>query len=161
MQRFLPARYGTSDRVGRQRTAPGNGRVASVKVQRCRTGRAAAGINRNRWLAGLGDQPEPVTADGVHVRVDHGNRGGCGHHGLDGVAAFAQNGAGAAGRQVVGRGHHAARRCQSLAHGGLSVFQKLLRHGFERRHITGHGHTHHTGTDLADAGFFVGNAGGH
>ena len=131
-QRFLPAGDGSGYRVGGQWAAPGNGWVAGVKVQGRRTGGAAAGVNRHGSLARLGDKPEAVTANGVHVRVDHGNRGGCGHHGLDGIAPLAQNGAGATGSEVVGRGHHAARRCQSLAHGGLSVFQKLLGDGFER-----------------------------
>ncbi len=42
---------------------------------------------------GFADQPEAVAADMIHVRIDRGDAGRHRQHGLDGVAAFGQNGA--------------------------------------------------------------------
>jgi hypothetical protein len=130
-QRLLPARNRTGNRIGGQWAASGNRFEAPVgiKINRCCPGRAAAGVDGNRRLTWLGYQPKAVAANGVHMRVHHSDRGCRGDHGFDGVAAFAQDRAGAASGQVVGSGHHAARRSQGLAHAALSVIQKLGCHG--------------------------------
>src|SRR5690606_21550139 len=75
--------------------ARGNLVVAIVAVEPRRgVGAGAAGSHDGAHAAGtLADQPEAVAAGVVHVRIDGGDGGRHGDHGLDGVAAFGQNGA--------------------------------------------------------------------
>ena len=58
----------------------------------CGFGPGAAGAHQRTHAAGrLADQPEPVAADMIHVRIDGGDRGRHGDHCLDGVAAFGED----------------------------------------------------------------------
>ena len=58
-------------------------------------------------LARLGDQPEAVAADPVHVGIDHRDGGRGRDHGLDGVAAFPQHRQAGLCREVMGGHDHA------------------------------------------------------
>jgi hypothetical protein len=65
--------------------------VAGVKLRPSGGDRRAASVDADRFAARLGQNPEAVAADRVHVRIDHGNGGGHGDHGLGGAAALAQH----------------------------------------------------------------------
>ena len=58
--------------------------------------------------AAFADEPEVVTAEAVHVRVNDGNRRGSCDHGLDSVTAISKNREAGLGCKVVGRDDHAA-----------------------------------------------------
>ena len=64
------------------------------------------------------DQPEAVTADAIHVRVDDGDRRRGGDGGVHGVAATAEDGAAGLGGEPMGRGDHAACRTRFGPAGG-------------------------------------------
>ena len=63
----------------------------------------AAALEGPHPAPGVTHQPEAVAADGVHVRIDDGNRRGHGDHGLDGVAAQDEDIAAGLGCQLMGR----------------------------------------------------------
>jgi hypothetical protein len=90
-ERLLPAADGSGDGIGRVGAAHRDARAAAdpVIVAGCLCGGRPAGFDRNDRRIRTGDRPEPVAADAVHVRVDHGDRGGRRNHRFDGVAALA------------------------------------------------------------------------
>ena len=63
-----------------------------------------AGLDAAHPAVALADQPEAVPADAVHVRVDHRDGRGHGHHRLDRVAALRQHILPGRGRQGMGGG---------------------------------------------------------
>jgi hypothetical protein len=79
----------------------------AVALDRGGAGRRAAAVQPARCLSGRRDEPEPVAADAVHVRIDHRDRGRRGDHGFDGVAAFAHHRASGLGGECMGRDGHA------------------------------------------------------
>ena len=117
-QGLLPARDRTCCCQRRQRAPAGYCRqpFVFVKINRRQARGAATGVNADGFFPGLGDDPEAVTSDRVHMWVDHRNGGSGSHHGFDGIATFTQDGAGTVGSEVVRRGHHAAWGCEGLTH---------------------------------------------
>ena len=105
VERDLPAADRAGDRQGGVRPAPRDRVVALVAIalDRREAPGGAAGLDRADASAGLADEPEPVAADRIHVRVDDRDRRRHGGHRLDGVAAFGQDGAAGLGRERVGR----------------------------------------------------------
>ena len=88
----------------RVRPAGGNRVVALVAValpRRQAPGRAA-GLDAVHAPARLAHQPEAVSADAVHVRVDDRDRRRHGDHGLDGIAALGQHRLAGLGREAWG-----------------------------------------------------------
>ena len=105
VERDLPAADRAGDRQGCIRPAPRDRVVALVAIalDRREAPGGAAGLDRAHASAGLADEPEPVAADRIHVRVDDRDRRRHRGHRLDGVAAFGQDGAAGLGRERVGR----------------------------------------------------------
>jgi hypothetical protein len=124
-QRTRPAAHGAGHRQRGQRPAAGDGlgvALACIPADVGGSGGRAAGVDgqwRRRALGRVVDQPEAVAADGVHVRVDHGDGGGRGHHRLHRGAAVTQHVAAGLGGQVVGGNHHAAEGGVGVDHAGL------------------------------------------
>ena len=86
-----PPGQGAGDRIGGQRTAPGNARHAGIQVRRHASPGCATGIDRTHGLARRMQQPEAIAADAGHVRIDHGQCRGNGNRRFDGVTALAQD----------------------------------------------------------------------
>ncbi len=99
----------------------GNGvRMARLGVERGigAPGGRTAGVDAHGRLSRLGDQPEVVAAQSVHMRIDHGDGGRRGDHGFDGVAAVLQYTQPCLGCQMMGGGDHAASGGRREDHGG-------------------------------------------
>ena len=71
--------------------------------------------------AAFADEPEVVTAEAVHVRVNDGDRRGSCDHGLDSVTAISKNREAGLGCKVVGRDDHAASRPRRFDHRALPL----------------------------------------
>ena len=81
---------------------------------------AARGHQRAHAAVGFADQPETVAADVIHVRIDGGDRRSHGDHGLDGVAAFGEDGTAVFDGDVMRRGDDAAAVAGTMQiHGGF------------------------------------------
>ena len=76
----------------------------------------AAGVDRARLLAGLGDQEEGVAADAVHVRIDDGDGRRRRDDRLEGIAAGAHRLRPGFGRRGMRRDHHAFLADDRLVH---------------------------------------------
>ena len=116
LPRLGPAADGAGHRERGLGAPRGDGAVTGVPVEVGQRRGGAAGRDGHGLLARFVDEPETVTADGVHVRVDHRNGCGCGHHGFHGVAAVAQHIAPGLCGQVVGRNKHAAQGGEGVDH---------------------------------------------
>jgi hypothetical protein len=93
LQRQHPAADGARHGECGERPARRNGLVVAIKL-RPRVAARRAGRHDGAHAAGLlADQPKPVAAEMVHVRVNGGDGRGHGHHGFDRVAAFGEDGA--------------------------------------------------------------------
>ena len=77
----------------------------------------------------LPHEPEAVTADAVHVRVDHRDGGRHGDHGLDRVAACGQDGLAGLGGEGVGSRDGGGREDGGFGHGLLNVRRDRMRFG--------------------------------
>ena len=82
-------------------------------------GRGAAGVDRPGVAVGFGDEPEAVTADPGHVRIDDGEAGGDGDARFHRAAAVRQHLAPGLGGEVVRRRDHAAQRFRRVDHQNL------------------------------------------
>ena len=110
LEREHPSRHRARHGERGERAARRNLVVAGVaiKPRRC-FGAGAAGAHDGAHAARrLADQPEAVAADVVHVRIDRGNRRRHRQHGLDGVAAFGEDGAAVLDRGGMRGGNDAA-----------------------------------------------------
>ena len=108
-ERRLPSRYRARHGIRRE-GPPGRDGVEpqrSIPLGGGLRRGPAARIDRNRFRVRCADDPEPVAADGVHVRIDDGDGGGGGNHRLDGVAAFAQHRESGLGGEMVRSDDHA------------------------------------------------------
>ena len=127
----LPSRHRARDGVHGQRPPSRDGVEPAGPVPRRgrrRRGPAAC-IDRDRLRPRRADEPEPVAADGVHVRVGDGDGGGGGDHRLDGVAALAQHRKpGLRGEMVRGDDHALVAVAVLLIAGitGVPPFKKTL-----------------------------------
>ena len=111
LERRSPSRHRTRDGIRGKRPAARDGVEPPGAVPlRCgpRRGRAAR-IDCDRLRTRGADDPEPVSSDGIHVRVHDRDGRGCCDHRLDGVAAIAQNPESRLRGQVVGGDDHAPR----------------------------------------------------
>jgi len=92
-QRFDPPADRPGHGIRCERTARWNRAepALTIQLERGATAGTAACIDSDWCSRGRNDQPEAVSADAVHVRVDNGNRRGRGDHRFDRVAAFAQD----------------------------------------------------------------------
>ena len=123
VDRDLPAADGAGHGEGAQRARGGNRIMAEVAIgldRRPGAGRAA-GLDGSGPALCVGDQPEAIAADAVHVRVDNGDRGRHGDHRLDGIAALDQDALARLAGQMMGRRNGGVakdgrfhRRCHSL-----------------------------------------------
>ena len=88
---------GNGARHGKRGKRPTRRDLVAAGLAVERDGGFAAGAPRPHQRAHtarrLADEPETVAADMVGVRIDRGDRGGHRQHGLDGVAAFGEDGA--------------------------------------------------------------------
>ncbi len=76
------------------------------------------------------DQGEGIAADAIARRLDHGQRGGSGDGGIDGIAALLQNFDTGLGRQRLGGGDHPAPGKDALALRRIGVFVgREIQHG--------------------------------
>jgi hypothetical protein len=66
-------------------------------------------------------EPKTIATDGIHVRINHSDGGGCRNHRLHGVASIEEDIATGLGRQVMGRDDHSAKSVQSVYHGMENV----------------------------------------
>ena len=73
-------------------------------------------VDTDRVLARLGDQPKAITAQRVHMRVDHRDAGRRRHHGLRRRTAFAQHRQAGLGGQMMRRGDHAVEGVRGVQH---------------------------------------------
>ncbi len=115
-ERRVPARDRPGHRVGGERSARRNGLAAAASVHldaRLLAG-PPAGHDGRRLPSRLGDQPEVVPPEAVHVRIDHGHGGRNRHGRLDGVSALAQHGQSGLRGQMVRRHDHSAHRSRCL-----------------------------------------------
>ncbi len=92
-QHLRPARQGARHGVGRQRSTPGHGgeTFAAIEVEIGCLCRPPAGVHAHRPAPRVGQDPEAVAADAVHVRIDHRQRRGDGYRRLGRRAAIAQH----------------------------------------------------------------------
>ena len=106
----LPAGNRARDGESGERAAARNGVVILrfIKPDVREAGRSPAGVDPDRIASGLGDEPEIVAAERVHVGIDDGDRGGRCDHRFDGVAAVIQHAKPGLSRQVMGGRDHAA-----------------------------------------------------
>ena len=79
--------------------------------------RRTTGVDGDWRFAGLMDEPETITPDGIHMRVHHGNGGSSRHHGFNRVTALPQDVSAGLRRQMVGGDHHAAQGFECVNHG--------------------------------------------
>ncbi len=116
----LPAGHRGRDGIGRQGPARRDGVEAAAVVKLGLDAGARRPDGRDRQWRGAArfvDQPEAVTAEPVHVGIDHpdGRRGR--HHGLDRVAAVAQHLETGLGGQMVRCDDHSASGLLRIKHG--------------------------------------------
>ena len=118
----LPAADGSGHGHRRFRAARRNGVVALAAIVFDRGERAgrAAGFDAVEPAAGLMNQPEAIAADAVHMRVDHGDRRRHRDHGLDGVAAFGENGPACFGGKPMRSCHGSGGEDRRIQHQGFS-----------------------------------------
>ena len=116
-----PAADGAGDRDGGERAARRDRVVAELPIAFAGGAGAGrpAGFDVSDAAARLVDQPEAVAADGVHVGVDDGDRGGHADHRLDGVAAGGEDGAAGLGGRRVRGGDGGAIEEVALDHGSV------------------------------------------
>ena len=99
---FAPFAFAASSASVQPPTAPGTVSAASgprggivscsaIKLKPRRHRGGPGRHDRTHASVRLAEQPEPVAADMVHVRVDGGDRGGHGHHRFERVAALGEN----------------------------------------------------------------------
>jgi hypothetical protein len=123
IKRCLPATDRTGHRGGRIDTAHGNLVIALVVImvqRRFAAGRTAR-FDRMHFPTRFADQPEPVTANAVHVRIGDGDGRGHGDHRLNGIAALSQNGAAGLCRRGLRGGHGGARKMMLFVHGDFRI----------------------------------------
>ena len=126
LESFLPPGDRARHSQCRQRPARGDRVIPGVlvEVRVGQSGSRAASVDAEGRFAALADEPEIVAAQRIHMRVGHHDRGRRRNHGLDGIAALAQDGATGFRRQVMRRDDHAILRADELRH-----YFKTLRSG--------------------------------
>ena len=82
--------------------------VLGVEFRRGFLRGAAAGVDGDHVLAGDGDEPEAVAADGGHVRIDDRQRRRHGDGGFEGGAVLAQHAQARFAGEMMRRRNHAA-----------------------------------------------------
>ena len=108
----VPTGDGAGDSVRRHATAKRDAfgdAAPGVPVNGGGSRGRAAGVDGARRLAGHMDQPEGVTANRIHVGINHSDICRGGYHSLDRVAPLAQDGEGGLCRERMRRHGHAAR----------------------------------------------------
>ena len=119
----MPAADGAADRQRRVRATRRDSveplRPIEIRCRQCRA--LPCCIDTDRRLARLGDQPETVTADRIHMRIDDGDRGCSCDHCLDGIAAVAEHAKSCFGSEMMRRSDHAAKGGRGIEHGNLDL----------------------------------------
>ena len=84
----------------------GDVRQIAIGGKRRQRSRRAAGIDGNRFAAGGHDKPEAITAQAIHMGIDHGNGGRCRDHRFNRATAIAQHRQRALAGKMMGGNRH-------------------------------------------------------
>src|SRR5262249_2891671 len=103
-----PPADGAGHRIRGERAARRHGihPFDPIKIDGDAAASRSAGLDADGRRSRPRDEPETIAADAVHMRVNHRDRRGGGHHGLDGVSALAQHRNSDLRRQMMRRAHH-------------------------------------------------------